>query len=106
MIRPWLAGFEVTGDNVYVTGYDTTAAGGTEIVTIKYSLVAIQRLGNGDILLQAQGSAGESFDVQASTNLQTWQDLGESAADTNGLFQFNDTNAPQYNTRFYYTVPQ
>jgi len=30
------------------------AAGGTEIVTIKYSLVAIQRLGNGDILLQAQ----------------------------------------------------
>ena len=106
MIRPWLAGFEVTGDNVYVTGYDTTAAGGTEIVTIKYSLVAIQRLGNGDILLQAQGSSGESFDVQASTNLQTWQDLGESAADTNGLFQYTDTNAPHYNARYYTPLPQ
>ena len=92
--------------NVYVTGYDTLPGGGTEIVTIKYSPLIIQRLGNGDILLQAQGSSGESFDVQASTNLQTWQDLGSSPADTNGLFQFNDTNAPQYNARFYYTVPQ
>ena len=82
------------------------AAGGTEIVTIKYSLVAIQRLGNGDMLLQAQGSSGETFDVQASTNLQTWQDLGKSAADTNGLFQYTDTNAPRYNARYYTPLPQ
>jgi hypothetical protein len=92
--------------NVYVTGYDTLPGGGTEIVTIKYSLVPIQLLGNGDILLQAQGSSGENFDVQATTNFQTWQDLGSSPADTNGLFQFTDTNAPLYNTRFYVPIPQ
>ena len=67
---------------------------------------ALKQITDPFILLQAQGSAEESFDVQASTNLQTWQDLGSSPADTNGLFQFNDTNAPQYNARFYYTVPQ
>jgi hypothetical protein len=92
--------------NVYVTGYDTTTAGGTEIVTIKYSAVTIQHQSNGTILLQAQGSPGESFDVQASTDLQTWLDLGTAIADTNGLAQFDDTNAPNFDWRFYITQPQ
>jgi hypothetical protein len=92
--------------NVYVTGYDTTPAGGTEIVTIKYSAVTIQHQSNGTILLQAQGSPGESFDVQASTDLQTWLDLGTAIADTNGLAQFDDTNAPNFDCRFYTTQPQ
>jgi hypothetical protein len=92
--------------NVYVTGYETLTGGGTGIVTIKYSVLALQHHADGTVLLQAQGSPGESFDVQASADLQTWQDLGSSPADSNGLFQFNDTNAPPYNARFYYTVPQ
>jgi hypothetical protein len=50
--------------NVYVTGYDTTAAGGTEIVLIKYSPVTLQRRADGTVLLEAQGSPGESFDIQ------------------------------------------
>jgi hypothetical protein len=92
--------------NVYVTGYDTTTAGGTEIVTIKYSAVTIQHQSNGTILLQAQGAPGESFDVQASTDLQTWLDIGSAIADTNGLAQFDDTNAPNFDWRFYTTQPQ
>jgi hypothetical protein len=92
--------------NVYVTGYDTTPAGGTEIVTIKYSAVSIQHQSNGTILLQAQGSPGESFDVQASTDLQTWLDIGNAIADSNGLAQFDDTNAPNFDWRFYTTQPQ
>jgi outer membrane protein assembly factor BamB len=92
--------------NVYVTGYDTLPGGGTEIVTIKYSAFTLQRQADGTVLLQAQGSPGESFDVQASADLQTWQDLGQRLADTNGFFQFDDTYAPQYNARFYLTLPQ
>jgi hypothetical protein len=38
--------------------------------------------------------------------VQTWQDLGKVIADTNGLVQFDDTNAPSFNYRFYYTLPQ
>jgi hypothetical protein len=92
--------------NVYVTGYDTTAQGGTEIATIKYSPVTLQRQPNGTVILQAQGSPGEAFDIEASTNLLDWLDLGTFQADTNGLLQFDDTNAPAFPARFYYTTPQ
>jgi hypothetical protein len=92
--------------NVYVTGYETTAAGGTEIVTIKYSPVTLQRRSDGTVILQAQGSPGESFDIQASQDLLNWLDLGSVLADTNGLMQFDDTNAPTFPSRFYLTNPQ
>jgi hypothetical protein len=92
--------------NVYVTGYDTTTAGGTEIVLIKYSPVTLQRRADGTVLLEAQGSPGESFDIQASADLQSWLNLGSATADTNGLMQFDDTNAPNYSARFYITSPQ
>jgi len=92
--------------NVYVTGYETTAVGGTEIVTIKYSPLTLQRRANGTVLLQAQGAPGASFDFQASADLQRWLDLGSVTADSNGLVQFDDTNASNYHARFYVTSPQ
>jgi hypothetical protein len=92
--------------NVYVTGYEATAAGGTEIVTIKYSPVTLQRRADGTVLLRAQGSPGESFDFQGSTDLLNWLDLGSMVADSNGVAQFQDTNASNYNRRFYVTTPQ
>jgi hypothetical protein len=61
---------------------------------------------NGTVLLQAQGSPGESFDIQASADLRSWLDLGSATADTNGLMQFDDTNAANFPARFYYTNPQ
>ncbi len=92
--------------NVYVSGYDTTTAGGTEIVTIKYSPVTLQRRSDGTVILCAQGSPGEAFDIEASADLLDWLDLGTAQADTNGLLQFDDTNAPAFPARFYYTTPQ
>ncbi len=92
--------------NVYVTGYDTAAQGGTEIVTIKYSPITLQRQPNGTVLLQAQGYPGEAFDIEASADLLNWLDLGTVAADTNGLLQFDDTNAAAFPARFYYATPQ
>jgi hypothetical protein len=92
--------------NVYVAGYETETNGYTSMILIKYSPVTLQKQPNGSVILHAYGFPGESFDLQASTNLQTWEDLGDVIADTNGLVQFDDTNAPLFNCRFYYTVPQ
>jgi hypothetical protein len=44
-----------------------------------------------------QTAASEPFDIQASTNLSSWQDLGDFDA---------DTNASQYDSRFYLAIPQ
>ncbi len=93
--------------NVYVAGYETTAAGGTEMVVIKYAPGPfLKKEANGSFLLQAVGAAGENFDFQASTNLVNWQDLGTNTADSNGLVQFVDTNAPLFPYRFYFANPQ
>jgi hypothetical protein len=103
------AGNAIAVDNsgsVYVAGYETETNGFTSMILIKYSPVTLQKQSNGSVILHAYGFPGESFDLQASTNLQTWEDLGDVIADTNGLVQFDDTNAPLFNCRFYYTVPQ
>jgi hypothetical protein len=92
--------------NVYVAGCDTTSAGGTEMVLIKYSQVTLQPQSNGSFLLQAQGAPGEDFMIEGSTDLESWLNLGTVVADSNGVAQFYDTNAPNFNSRFYQTVPQ
>jgi len=92
--------------NVYVTGYETLPGGGTGIVTIKYIPVSLQRHADGTVLLEVQGSPGESFDIQASADLLNWTDLGNVLADTNGLMQFDDTNASNFSARFYVPKPQ
>jgi hypothetical protein len=92
--------------NVYVAGYETETNGFTSMILIKYSPVTIQKQSDGSVVLHAYGSPGESFDLQASTNLQTWQDLGTIAADTNGVLLFDDTNAAMFPSRFYYAVPK
>ncbi len=102
------AGNAIAADNhgnVYVAGYETVPGGGTEMVLIKYAPVTIQKQG-ANMLLQAQGGSGEPFDIQASTNLQTWLDLGTNHADTNGLLQYLDTNASLFPWRFYLAIPQ
>jgi hypothetical protein len=66
----------------------------------------LKRRSDGTVILQAQGLPGESFDIQASADLQSWLDLGIFTADTNGLLQFDDTNAPNFSSRFYFTNPQ
>jgi hypothetical protein len=83
--------------------YDAGSAGKC---LVKYSPVTLQLKPDGSILLQAQGSPGQSFDIQVSSDLLNWLDLGTFLADTNGLLQFDDINAPQYNARFYKTKPQ
>jgi len=95
-----------TNGNVYVAGYENTPQGGTEMVLIKYASEEAHLTTNGCFLLDAQGTPGETFNIQASTNLQTWLNLGRITADTNGLAQFADSNAFLFPHRYYMAVPQ
>jgi len=82
------------------------SAGSAGKCVIKYSPVTLRRKADGTFLVQTQGWPGENFDIQASADLVNWLDLGSFQADTNGIMQFDDTNAAQYNARFYVTKPQ
>ena len=41
------------------------------------------------------------FEIQASTNLFNWTNIGSGTTDTNGFLFFQDTNAPGFPKRFY-----
>ena len=91
--------------NVYLAGYETETNGFTSMSPFQNIRRSLDKSwqSNGNIILHAfgNGSPGESFELQASTNLQTWQDLGSVIADTNGIALFEDTNAPLFPNRFY-----
>ena len=88
--------------SIYVTGYSANANGGTDITTIKYgNLTNLQKKSDGSIQLQFFGTPGQNYNFQATTNFMSWNNLGSSPADTNGILEFLDTNAPLFPSRFY-----
>jgi hypothetical protein len=90
---------------IYVAGYQTSAANLVELVVIKYSERAnITMQPNKTASLQFPGTPGATNRVQATTDFLGWLDLGFTVADTNGLLHFQDTNAPAHPFRFYRTV--
>lgn len=120
------ASANVAGTFTYTPNFGTILSAGTHTLTavfiptdtvdyrsvtntvsiLVYSQVTLQLMADGTVLLEAQGSPFEGFDIQASTNLINWLDLGIVLGDTNGLMQFDDIDAPNYNARFYLTTPQ
>lgn len=50
------------------------------------------------------GSSNAICLIEAASNLNSpifWQPIGSNAVNANSLFQFTDTNAPAFPTRFY-----
>lgn len=64
---------------------------------------AVTRLASGHIRLQGRGAAGNSYSVQASTNLVggsfAW--LGPVTADATGAIDYDDATAGGPSRRFY-----
>jgi uncharacterized repeat protein (TIGR03803 family) len=51
------------------------------------------------------GLSGQTYSIQASGNaLSGWQPLGSAMADTNGVFQFTDSDSTNHTVRFYRSV--
>jgi autotransporter-associated beta strand protein len=71
------------------------------------TLTSITNLTNSFKQLTGQGVSNLTYTVQAATNLAapiTWTLLGAATANSGGVYQFTDTNAPLFPTRFYRAV--
>ena len=88
--------------SIYVTGYSANTNGGSDIFVIKYVPAAtIERRSDASMRVEFSGLPGQACVLEASTDLVYWATLGLVNADTNGVFQFDDTNAPFLPHRFY-----
>jgi len=76
--------------------------------TIPVTITGATLLANG-VQMTFSGTPGYVYLIEGATNLTppiTWTTLSTNAADTNGLFNFTDTNASNYNDRYYQTMAQ
>ena len=69
-------------------------------------MTRIELNGEGARLSLSGGAAGQTFQIQATPNLEPslWQAIGTNQFGIDGRFQFLDTNASNYPTRFYRSV--
>jgi len=71
------------------------------------TITSIANLPNAFMQITGQGLSNLTYAMQATTNLTppvTWIQLGPATANTSGIYQFTDTNAPAFPLRFYRAV--
>jgi len=88
--------------NLFLAGTSQNAAGGVDVVLIKYTAVKpVQREG-ASIEVQFPGPVGEPLPVEASSNLLDWSPLATVQADAAGIARYTDSNVIQtLPARFY-----
>jgi len=67
--------------------------------TVQISTVALQP--NGSVKLSFLAWPGVNYTLQASTDLQTWQNLATLVPPSDGIFDYIDLTATNYRSRFY-----
>jgi hypothetical protein len=61
-------------------------------------------LDSGVLRWHFSGASGQSYQVQASTDLSQWQPAGSAKEIHTGVFEFSDPDASQYSRRYYRIV--
>jgi hypothetical protein len=86
--------YPIVGDYLIVTN---------AVVTLPSSIkLSSQGFGtNGNFQVQLTSSASTGFEIQASTDLNTWTNIGSGTTGTNGVLLFQDTNAAGLPMRYY-----
>jgi hypothetical protein len=107
-IAPGTYNFTITGTDGSSHNLQTCNAtlivGGTAR-SLPQSIVAIDCTQEGFMHLTCTGGAGQSYKIQATTDLGSgvWTDLATVNADMTGLFAYTDLSATNYPVRFYRT---
>lgn len=88
--------------NLFLAGTSQNAAGGVDVVLIKYTAVKpVQRQG-ASIEVQFPGPVGGLVPVEASSNLVDWSPLASVPADADGIARYTDSNIVQSLPRRFY----
>jgi WD40 repeat protein len=69
--------------------------------SIQATLRSIEMLPDGNVLLRQPGTPGVTYHVEATTNSLQWREAGTATANSNGYFQFLDTNCHGSSLKFY-----
>jgi uncharacterized repeat protein (TIGR01451 family) len=89
---------------------DLNPANDTAVVAISVSspvpAVLSGSFVSGQFQLTVAAQPGQTYDVQASTNLTSWVSLGLYLAPFNGVFTVKDSSSSGLHTRYYRTVRQ
>jgi len=67
-------------------------------------LRGLKRGQDGKLKLKLSGQAGETYIVEASTNLADWEAVGTATVQPDGSFEFEDADAAKHQRRFYRVV--
>jgi WD40 repeat protein len=62
---------------------------------------SLEILPNGNVLLRQSGTPGINYHVEAATNLLAWREVGVSTANSNGYYEFLDTNGHGFSLKLY-----
>lgn len=108
--------YSVSGSAIGVGMTPSVAvSGGNVILTLlppnsrPVTITNITMLGNGAVQMNFSGVSYYTYLIQATTNLAppvAWSTIGTNTADSNGLFNFTDSNAIDFPARFYRTKVQ
>jgi hypothetical protein len=66
-----------------------------------FNVISVARQSGGSMLIRVCGSSGTNYLMEATSDFNTWTNLGTMSESGGGLFQFEDTGADGVNARFY-----
>jgi hypothetical protein len=78
----------------------------TTIVPLPRPAILSGAVHNGVFQLTVSGQAGQSYAVQASSDLSSWTTIATTNAPATGVFSISENVAPGLSTRYYRTVRQ
>jgi WD40 repeat protein len=81
--------------------YEGTAVAARTPASIQSNLSSIEMLPDGNVLLRQPGAPGATYHVETTTNSAAWREAGTAIANSNGYFQFVDTNCHGSSLKFY-----
>jgi hypothetical protein len=65
------------------------------------SVLGISPIVNNTVTVSFAGIPGLTYTIEASSDFHNWSVLGTATAGTDGVMQFQDTHAGEFQTRYY-----